>query len=279
MTEPMTNCWATTMGKRWQSNYELFEGMLAEIREFLLDCAALQPGEKVLDIGFGGGATALDVARVVGEEGLLVGVDISADLVELTRERAAQAGLANVRFVEADASAVELAEAPFDVLLSRFGVMFFEDPYAAFAHLHSLLRPGGRTAIIVWGPVEENVWMSSMREIVGKYVEMPPPDPKAPGPLAFSDFGYFADILEKAGFSEISRQEWRGPLYIGGKGSDPAAAAEFAMTTQSSAETIEELPEATKARIRAELIAMATPFYRDGSVTMPGAAYFVSATA
>ncbi len=279
MTEPMPNRWAGTMGKRWHSNYTQFEGMLSDVGDALLEFAQLAPGENVLDIGFGGGATALDAARLIGPEGQLVGVDISADLVQLANERAAQEGLSNARFIEADAGTVEIPDMKFDVLLSRFGVMFFEDPYAAFKNMHSLLKPGARAALAVWAPAEGNLWMSSMRDIVGKYVEMPPADPQAPGPMAFSDFAYFTDILEKSGFSEISKKDWTGSLYVGGKGANPSRAADFGMESQSAADMIAELPEDTKASIRAELLELATPYYNGSDVVMSGDVFFVTATA
>ena len=143
--------WAGEMGARWLANLNGFENTIAPAGEDLLAHAAYQPGERVVDIGFGGGATSLAIAKAVAPGGEVVGIDISPDLAAATTRRAAAAGIANVRFICADAATVSVADAPFDRLCSRFGSMFFSEPVPAFANLRGLLKPGGRIDLAVWG--------------------------------------------------------------------------------------------------------------------------------
>lgn len=279
MATTMPDRWMGTMGQRWRNNYEVFEGMLADVGAALVDHADLKSGESVVEIGFGGGATSLEIAKRIGPNGTLVGVDISPELAALATDRATSAGFANSRFVNADASTVTLAEAPFDVIMSRFGIMFFIEPYDAFRNLHALMKPGGRAAFAVWAPADGNEWLTNLRQVIGRYIELPPVEARTPGPQALSDFSYVEDLLGKAGFSNFAKQDWNGPLYIGGHGADPKAAAAFAMHAQSMAELVEALPEETKAQLEQELVEMLSRYHDGSNVVMTGAVYLVTATA
>jgi ubiquinone/menaquinone biosynthesis C-methylase UbiE len=279
MATKMPDRWMGTMGQRWRNNYEIFEGMLTDVGAALIEHADLKAGEKVVEIGFGGGATSLEIANRIGADGTLVGVDISAELALLATERASEAGFANARFVNTDASTVSLPEAPFDVIMSRFGIMFFMEPYDAFRNLHGLVRPGGRAVFAVWAPAEGNEWLTNLRSVMGRYVDLPPIEPRTPGPQALSDFSYVEDLLGKAGFTAISKQEWNGPLYIGGQGAGPKAAAAFAMHAQSMAELVEVMPAESKAALESDLIEMLARYHDGSNVVMTGAVYLVTATA
>lgn len=167
------------MGARWLANLNGFEGTIAPAGEALLAHAAYRPGERVVDVGFGGGATSLAIARAVSPGGDVVGIDISPDLVSATTRRAAVDGLGNVRFVCADAATVTLPGAPFDRLCSRFGSMFFAEPVAAFTNLRRLLRPGGRIDLAVWGPPLQNPWMLEGMAVARRHIELPSPAARA----------------------------------------------------------------------------------------------------
>ena len=195
--------WAGEMGVRWLANLTGFEGTIAPIGTALLERAAYKDGERVLDLGCGGGATTLSIARTVGSDGLALGLDISPDLTNFAARRAADARLINARFTCADAGYAHLPEAPFDRLFSRFGCMFFADPVAAFTNLHRMLRHGARIDLAVWAAPAENPWMSGAMAIARSHVEMAAPIPRTPGPFAFEERDYLADTLEAAGFSDI----------------------------------------------------------------------------
>jgi SAM-dependent methyltransferase len=131
----------------------------------------------------------------------------------------------------------------YDRLVSRFGVMFFENPSQAFANLSRWLAPGGRFAFAVWGPQEENPWRTTVSDVVGQIVELPPFDPEAAGPFRYADAGKFLDLLQASGFSNLAVRDWRGTLPIGG-GLPAPQAADFAIASISS--FIERLTEAGK---------------------------------
>jgi len=186
--------------------------MLAPFVEPILDAARVGAGDRVLDVGCGNGA----LSRAAAARGaIVVGVDISGPMLERARAHAAHDGLA-IDFVHADAQ-VHPFSGGFDALVSRFGVMFFADPVAAFANLGRALAPGGRLAFACWQDQSANEWVAvpalAMVPVVGP-PDMPPPG--APGPFAFSDADRVAAILGEAGFGDVAIEPIDPPLLLGG---------------------------------------------------------------
>jgi SAM-dependent methyltransferase len=180
------------------------ERLTDAVTPLLLDAVAATAGERIVDIGAGGGRSALAAARMVGPEGAVVGIDISEGLLRLAGERKAAAGADNVRFVLADAQTDSFPGAPFDGAMSQFGVMFFDNPTAAFANIRSQLRPGGRIAFACWQALAANRWY--FHEAVAEFVPpAPTPDPAQmpPGPFSLAAVERTTQILERAGFVEI----------------------------------------------------------------------------
>jgi SAM-dependent methyltransferase len=169
-----------------------------------MDRPDLLPGQRVVDLGCGLGRTTLDLAARVGPGGEVVGVDISAEMLARGRERAA--GLGNVEFVHADVQVHDLGEARFEAAYSRFGVMFFADPVAAFANVRRALRPGGALSFVSWQGVFDNEWMlipgAAVAGVTGSLPPMPGPD--EPGPFSFADPGRVHAVLEAAGFGSVA---------------------------------------------------------------------------
>src|SRR2546423_10023308 len=152
------------------------------------DPAAPATGERVLDVGCGAGASSLDLAARVGAGGHVLGVDISEPLISRARALAPQDTPA--LFQVADASSTELPEGAFDILFSRFGVMFFDDPTAAFAHMRRALKPGARVAFVCWRGMAENDWVRlPMGAMEGILPPTAPPGPEGSGPFSFGDPG------------------------------------------------------------------------------------------
>jgi ubiquinone/menaquinone biosynthesis C-methylase UbiE len=179
-------------------------------------------GERALDLGCGCGATTLELARRVGPGGSVLGVDLSEPMLARARERAA--GLGQVEFRAADAQTADLGAASFDLAYSRFGVMFFADPPAAFANVRRALRPAGRLGFVCWQEMRKNPYMFEPVAAAARHVTLPPPPaPDAPGPFAFADAARVRAILERAGFGRIEIAPWAGEIGLG----EPEQALEF----------------------------------------------------
>ena len=205
--------WNGLPGEKWVKNQKVMDASLADATAGLMRLAAIRPGERVLDIGCGSGETSLLAASAVGAAGQVTGVDISRPLLALARHRAE--GLANLRYVEADAA--HCAFAPeHDLLLSRFGVMFFDDPLSAFANIRTAAAPGGRLAFVCWRAVAENEYAAMPFEIARPLMPpLPPFDPVAPGPFALSDSDRLRGIVDSAGFSTIGIEKLDGVMRMG----------------------------------------------------------------
>lgn len=195
--------WNEGAGPTWAALQADLDRQLAPLGAAAQAALAPQPGERILDVGCGCGATSLDLAAAVGPSGAVTGLDISRPMLEIARGRSKDLG--NVSFIEADAQTYAFEPGAYDAIFSRFGVMFFADPVAAFANLRRALKPGGRLAFVCWRPPGENPIMTLPMAAAAKVVEPPPPgDPLAPGPFAFADSGRVLQILTDAGFPEVA---------------------------------------------------------------------------
>ena len=218
--------WNTGPGAKWLGYQDVLDATFAAVKARLLARAAVAAGEHVLEIGCGTGATTLDLAAGTGAGGRVLGVDVARPLLERARTRAAQAGLHHAEFVLADAQTHAFEGAAFDLVTSRFGVMFFEDPVAAFANIAAALRPGGRVAFVSWAALERNPWFAIPREAaIERLGEPAPVPPDAPGPMAFQDTARVTDILTRAGLSQVSAAVEEIPLSVPGSVSEAAAFA------------------------------------------------------
>ncbi len=266
------------MGARWLSHLDRFEAMIAPIGETLLTRAGFIPGERVIDLGCGGGASTRAIAAAVAPGGAVLGLDISPDLVREAAARAATQGLANAHFVCGDAATTLLAGAPYDRLFSRFGSMFFAAPHAAFAHLRTLLKPGARLDLAVWAHPRDNLWMMEMMVVVRKHIEIPPAAPRAPGPFAFEDLDYLGEVLAAGGFSGMDVEAYSGPQALGGPDATPDEAADFVLGAMAVGRALAEHGEAVRAAARADLVRLFTERHIAGRGVMMGCkAWLVSA--
>ena len=261
--------WAGEMGARWLASLDRFEGMIAPIGAALLARADYQPGERVLDLGCGGGATTLAIAEAVGPQGAALGLDIAPMLVEAATRRAAEAGSA-ARFVCADAASATLDEPPFDRLFSRFGSMFFADPVPAFANLRAMLKPGARIDLAVWAHPRDNLWMMEVMGVVRQHIEIPPATPRAPGPFAFEDLTYLEEVLSGAGFSAMAAEACEGRQPVGGPGASPEEAVDFVLSSMAVGRALDEADETIRAAARADLVDLFTRRHVAGEGVMMG---------
>jgi SAM-dependent methyltransferase len=197
--------WNGRVGETWTRYGEALDRMLQPFGLLVMDRADLRAGHRVLDVGCGGGATTLALARRVGPTGHVLGVDVSGPLLARARERIATADplRAPVELRQADASSTSWSNDR-DRLFSRFGVMFFADATAGFANLRLALAPAGRIAFMCWRKLAENPWASVTTAAMATIVAPTPPVPFAPGPFAFADRAYVERILDAAGYADIA---------------------------------------------------------------------------
>lgn len=271
--------WAGVMGERWLLHLDRFEGMIAPIGQALLKRANFRAGERVVDVGCGAGGTSIDIAREVGPEGAVLGIDISPQLVEAAGRRALAANVRNITFRCADAGAVRMEGPRFDRLFSRFGLMFFPEAAAAFANLRTLVNAEGRIDFCVWAPARANAWIAQVMGICGQYVELPAPVARTPGPFALDDPDYIRELLGSGGFDNIRIDVWQGEQLVGGPGASPEEATDFVFNAMSFGRLLEESTPEIREKVQAELTALFTRHLGTEGVRMSATAYLVSAAA
>lgn len=271
--------WTGRSGEVWRDNQSRLDRMLAPYGAAAIAAASPVPGERVLDVGCGSGATTLELAARVGASGSVLGLDISEPLLSRARERTPQG--APVSFVLGDASRHDLPTGAFDLLFSRFGVMFFDDPAAAFTHLRTALAPRGRLAFVCWRPFDENDWVRlPMRAVADILPPLPTPAPDAPGPFAFGDADRVRHMLSTAGFIDIAITPFDSPQVYGEAATrDEAigAALELALQVGPLARALADQPDVLRERAAAAVRAAFETRATDQAVTMDGAAWIVTA--
>ncbi|MBY5932475.1 class I SAM-dependent methyltransferase [Tateyamaria omphalii] len=212
--------WTSDAGPNWVSEQESMDALLAPVLDLLLDRAPLMPGDSVLDIGCGTGVSVAEAARHVGPSGHVTGLDISQTMLDLAARRTSAA---NTSFLKADAQTHRF-DTHFDAMISRFGVMFFNDTVAAFANLDTALAPGGTMTFAAWGPAPQNPYfMVPAKAAVGVLGEMPKVDRTLPGPFAFEDSARVLDMMTRAGLTDPSVETVHLDLTPPGNATDTAA--------------------------------------------------------
>ena len=195
---------AAAMWRKWAPQVD---AAAAHISRRLVELAEIGPGDRVLDVGAGQGEPALEAARRVAPHGRVVATDISPEMLAVARERAADAGLDNLEFVESDAAALDFPPATFDAALSRWGIIFEQDPEAVAARIRTFLKPRGAMAIASWGPVERVPMSGIPRRVIAERLEIAPSPEGEPGPFARTTPEALGSLLEGGGFSEIQVEE------------------------------------------------------------------------
>lgn len=271
--------WNGQSGERWVANQARLDAMVSVFGQAAIEAAAPMTGERVLDVGCGAGASSLALAARVGAGGQVLGVDISEPLIG--RARALAPRDKPVLFQVADASSAELPEGAFDILFSRFGVMFFDDPTAAFAHMRRALRPGGRVAFVCWRSAAENDWVRlPMGALKGILAPSAPPDPEAPGPFSFGDRGRVSRILTAAGFADIAIAPFDASVPFGEGGTRDAAiddAVKMTLEVGPLSRALADQPDDIRARASAAVRAAFAGLPGERSVMIDGAAWIVMA--
>jgi diadenosine tetraphosphate (Ap4A) HIT family hydrolase/SAM-dependent methyltransferase len=271
--------WNESVGPTWVLRDELLDGQIRPLGLHTLDRLALAPGERVLDVGCGCGSTTVEIARRVHPDGSVLGVDLSRPMLERAHRRASEAGVEGARFENADAQVHPFPAGSFDVVFSRFGVMFFADPEAAFRNLRAALRPGGRLGFVCWRGLAENPWMMVPMMAAAQHLTMPPPPaPDAPGPFSLADPERVRSILERAGLVDVEIEPHDETLTIGGSGSLDQA-VDFLLDVGPAARALREAAGAgLRPRVAAAIRDALAPFHGPTGVRMGSASWIVRAT-
>lgn len=266
--------WNDEGGARWVRHIAGVEAMLETLSEKLLESLAPRTGQRVLDIGCGGGRTSAAIARAVGAGGSVTGLDVSKVILDVARQR--HGGLTNLELLLADASTYDFAPAVYDALTSRFGVMFFHDPHAAFVNLRRALKPSARACFMCWRGLDENPWMGLTAAAAFTVLPAPAkPQAGAPGPFSLAKRERVTDILGSAGFSGIEFEAVDRAIDLG----SVDEALEWLTNMGPAAQPLRDASESERmAALKAMRAALATAA-RDGGVVLNGATWIVSAVA
>ena len=269
--------WNDISGPKWVALHGIVDRQIRPLGQAAMDAAGISAGDRVLDIGCGCGATTADIARRVGAHGAAVGVDVSAVMLEQARTVARDAGLTQARFEHADAQTLGFAAGSFTVLFSRFGVMFFSDPAAAFANLCQALQPGGRLGFVCWQAITDNPWMLVPLSAAAQHITLPPPPPPgAPSPFAFADADRVRQILTQAGFVDVSIAPHQEELTIGA-GTDLDETVNFLLEMGPTGSALRQAQPDARPAVAGAVRDALRPYATADGVRMNSAAWIVTA--
>ncbi|HVZ70542.1 MAG TPA: class I SAM-dependent methyltransferase [Rhizomicrobium sp.] len=266
--------WNGAGGERFARSQDTIDRSLSKISDAAIAFAAPQTDERVLDVGCGCGTTTFRLRELVGPNGATAGVDVSKVMLNAARARAAAAN-ADIAFVEDDAATHDF-QPVFDLVFSRFGVMFFADPVAAFVNIRTALTKNGRLVFVCWRSLPENFWAYTPLVAAKPFLPpMDPPDPLAPGPFAFADGDRVRRILSSAGFNTIAVEKLDTTMSMGATVEEASAEA---MNIGPVSRATAELDEATRAKIRAAIAEAFSKYTTPEGVSLPAACWLVRAT-
>jgi SAM-dependent methyltransferase len=269
--------WNSDESQHWVKHQDVYDRLLERFGARVIDAASLAPGEQVLDLGCGSGATTIVAARAIAP-GPALGVDLSEPMLAVARERAGRAGVDNVRFQMADAQSHPFESHTIDVAISRFGVMFFDDPVAAFANIRGALRPDGRLAFVCWKDLLENEWLSVPGAAIVQYLPLPEPGaPGMPGPFAFADPDRVRNTLTEAGFTDVDVDSAHEPMLYAGLDAD--GVVEFMRGTGMGRALFADADPALADKAIAATRDALTPYATEEGIRISGTAWLIQARA
>lgn len=275
--EQQIQYWNEQGGPKWARYQAVMDRQLAPIAAAMFERANPGPGHATLDLGCGCGATTIELARRVTPAGHATGVDISRPMLAVARARAAEEGLDNIEFLQADLQVHAMGGSDFDLAVSRFGVMFFSDPASAFRNIRRGLRAGGRMAFVCWRPLRENPWAALPMMEAARYVKLPPPPaPEEPGPFAFGDASRVERILSEAGFAGIELEPLDLPMQLGAT-SDLQSAVDLTFEIGPLSRLLVDAEPEIREKVREAVHSALSRYHTPSGVALPSAVWIVTA--
>jgi ubiquinone/menaquinone biosynthesis C-methylase UbiE len=267
--------WNGPGGQHWTDRQQTQDILLAPVSDILIDRAKAKAGERIVDVGCGCGATTIAFAQKVGPAGHVFGIDISAPMLARARQ-IAPAGIP-VDFALADATVYPFVSGSFDLVVSRFGVMFFAKPAISFANMRTALRPSGRLTFACWREPRDNPWLMAPLQAVYKHVpKLPQLGPEDPGPFSFASEQRVIRILSEAGFSGIEMEPCNLSLDVAvGRGLD--AAVETALEIGPASRALEGQPPEVRAAAANSIREALAPFASGNGVPLAASIWIVTA--
>lgn len=273
--QDMAKAWDGEEGERWAEYADGYERAGGRHWQCFLAGNFVSPTDRVLDIGCGNGRSSRDLARLASS-GSVLGVDLSSQMLAVARERSAAEGLANVSFRQADAQVHPFDEGGFDLAVSSFGAMFFEDPVAAFSNIRRALRAEGRLVVLAWREFAANEWVNRIRDSLAMGRSFPTPPSGTPGPFGLADSDTTRARLTAAGFRAVDMS----PLDVGmDLGDDADEAFAFVRVMGIVKGLTHDLDEAGRAEALDNLRALLAAYETPEGVSIPTAAWLITATA
>lgn len=273
---PQIEYWNGPAGDRWARLADSQDVMLEVLGLAAMDACDIQAGHTVLDTGCGSGTTTFEIARRVGADGRVIGIDLSGPMLDVGRERLQGRGIDNIEFDNKDIATYPFEKETFDRAFSRFGVMFFVDPITALTNIRSGMKSDGRLAFVCWQALNKNPWMEIPFKVALQHVPAPPPaDPEAPGPMAFADPERVRRILSEAGFDEIKLEalEMKLPFEA-----DVRSTAQKLVQLGAASRLLSNESDDIKAQVEDDLCEAIAEYQTDGGVRIGSATWIVSAT-
>ena len=268
--------WSGAGGDVWVDKQREMDIMLNPLGERVIQGLDLKEETKILDIGCGCGATTLEIAKIVNQ-GEVIGVDISEPMLERATKTASDMMLTNTSFQVKDVQVDEMPRSYFDVAFSRFGVMFFEDPFEAFKNINHSLKDNGQLSFVCWQHASLNPWQSLSIQVIKEFLDLPAPPPKSPGPFAFEDKSYIEEILNASGFRDIEIKDNQEDIVMFSGKSIREACEDYLTINPVVTEMLKNSPSELREEILEALIGKFSDYHKDDGLLFPSATWIVTA--
>ncbi|HIA43160.1 MAG TPA: class I SAM-dependent methyltransferase [Gammaproteobacteria bacterium] len=270
--------WSGKGGDIWVERQNAMDTMLSPLGEAALNKLNLNEGENVLDIGCGCGHTTLNIAKRISPDGQVTGLDISEPMLKRAKESANEMSISNASFNCVDVQTDDIGEEVYSAAFSRFGVMFFEDPVAAFCNINKSLITGASCSFVCWQSPALNPWQSLFIEAVKKYVDLPSPPPRSPSPFAFMESEYVSSILEESNFQNIMIEGHEAEVNMFSGRSLSDSVKDYISINPVVSEMLKDSHEEQKTEIINSAIEAFSPYYSAKGLMFPSATWLVTTT-